>query len=300
MTLVGALETINSMHTKSVALQGQKGSFHELVALQYYPDDTELLYCETFKEVFDRLDSGEAAEAVVAIANNRYGFVPGSFSQLMQRRRHIAIVGEFYLAVKHQLIGLPGATLSDIKEVHSMSVAIGQCESFLETKLANALLVEEQDTAYSAELIAKQGDKSHAAIASKEAADLYGLSVIHSDIQDDPSNITRFYIVTKRTEEEDIPHTKDANKTTAILQTHQSAGSLVDALLPFKKLGINITTLHSSFLPNTGFDMHFLIEFDLSLDDERATLLLTTLEKAGARLESLGSYGKSRHLDKML
>ncbi|MCA9331203.1 hypothetical protein KC957_04070, partial [Candidatus Saccharibacteria bacterium] len=239
-----------------VGIQGTHGSYHEQAARKHYGNGVEIAYLQTFQEVFEALLSGLVAEAVVAIANNRYGFVPGAFSELMRNSADVSIAGEVYLPIRHQLLALPGTTLESIHEVYSQSVALGQCTKFLRSTLAHARLVEEDDTARSAELVSQSGDVHMAAVASSEAAELYGLQVLAQNIQDDDSNITRFLVLKRASTEAG----STGDKTTALLRTSQAAGSLVDALMPFKEHGINISTLHSTFLPNTEFEMQFFIE----------------------------------------
>lgn len=277
-----------------VGIQGTHGSYHEQAARKHFGNDVEIAYLHTFRDVFEALIAGEITEAVVAIANNRYGFVPGAFSELMRHSAEVSITGEVYLPIRHQLLALPGATLESIREVHSQAVALGQCTEFLRSSLSHAQLVEEEDTARSAELVSRNGDLHKAAVASREAADLYGLQVMVSDIQDDDSNVTRFIVLRKGSGEK-----SSGDKTTALLRTSQAAGSLVDALMPFKQHGINISTLHSTFLPNTEFEMQFFVEFDASSQDEKVQAILKQLAADGATLTPLGSYQRqSPDIDK--
>lgn len=271
-----------------VGIQGTHGSYHEQVAQNYFGEDASITYLHTFKDVFIALESEEITHAVVAIANNRYGFVPNAFSEFMRRTDKISIVGEDYLAVRHQLLALPGATLETITEVHSQPAAIGQCNTFLSKTLPDAELIEEDDTARSAELVSKSGQLQKAAIASKKAGELYGLVPVAENIQDDTENTTRFLIVQKASLRT-IPM-ENGNKTTALLKTSQKPGSLVDALLPFKEQEVNISTLHSSFLPNTSFEMQFFIEFDANMSDISMKKVSAQLGTVGADLTVLGSY----------
>lgn len=276
------------MNTPIVAIQGTNGSYHEQVAQEYFDESSTILYLATFKDVFTALNAGEATHAVVAIANNRYGFVPNAFSQLIQNSADVTIVGEAYLAIHHQLLALPGARLESITEVHSQPAALGQCNMFLSSAIPNAQLVEETDTAKSAELVSNSNDLHKAAIASKKAGELNKLVTLAANIQDDSDNTTRFLILKKSGSKKSV--VANGNKTTALLKTSQEPGSLVDALLPFKQQAINISTLHSSFLPNTNFVMQFFIEFDASMSDPSMKQIVTQLNKIGAELTVLGTY----------
>lgn len=270
-----------------VGIQGQAGSYHDIVAKKYFYKEVDIKYIDTFRELFDALESNELDQAVVAIANNRYGFIPESFVEFMGRVDGYTVVGEAYLPVKHHLLGVPGTRVEDIKEVHSQAPALGQCREYLEANLPHAALIEQEDTAQSAQLVAKAADKTKAAIASEVAGELNGLVKIASEVQDDANNLTRFLILSGQKAAE------HGDKTTMLLKTRQTPGSLADALLPFKDNGINISTLHSSFLSNTNFDMQFMLEFEAGMGEERAKKVLEQLTSLGCQINILGSYKKA-------
>lgn len=269
-----------------IGIQGEKGSYHEIVAKKLYEND-EIIYTDNFSEVFDNLLTGLTDLAIIAIANNRYGFIPESFSEIIDHSNEIFIIDEFYLPIKHQLLSINGATLNNIEEVYSQSAAIGQCHKFLESELPNAKITEYIDTAASAKLISELKDPKKAAIASLNASEIYKLQVIKSNIQDDPDNITRFLVIERNN---NLPHDMQNNKTTAILKTSQKTGSLAEALLIFKEKDINITNLHSSFIPNTTFNMQFFIEFDTGSDSVNFENIKQKLKSIGAEIKSIGSY----------
>ena len=280
------------MNNSLIGIQGTHGSYHEEVARQYFGDKVNIQYLNTFKDVFKALEAKQITHAVVAIANNRYGFVPNAFSELMRSADSISIIGEAYLAIRHQLLAIPGTKLSDITEVHSQPAAIGQCTKFLEASLPNARLIEEDDTARSAELVSKSGLNNKAAIASKKAGELYGLNRVTENIQDDPENTTRFLVL--ELADSQTLEAQTGNKTTALMKTSQKPGSLVDALLPFKENHINISTLHSSFLPNTSFEMQFFIEFDANINEPVMKRVMEQLASIGASLKILGCYNSKQ------
>ncbi|HSX47071.1 MAG TPA: prephenate dehydratase domain-containing protein, partial [Patescibacteria group bacterium] len=141
-----------------IAIQGGLGSFHEIAAQAYFGDDLELLCCETFQDVFSALHDQATNKVMVAIGNSRYGDINKVYDVLIAN--HVKkealrywISGEVYVPVTQCLLALPGTTLSDIQEVHSQAPALGQCTTFLHTKLPHAVLVEEEDTAGSAALV---------------------------------------------------------------------------------------------------------------------------------------------------
>lgn len=268
-----------------IAIQGSEGSYHEQVALHYFGNGADIAYMETFRDVFQSLRQGTATHAVIAIANNRYGFISDAYNELIARHKDVTITGESYLRVQHQLLGIPGATLDQITEVHSQAPALGQCHEFLSNNLPHVPLVEQEDTALSAAYVAKTADPAKAAIASKRAGELHGLQVIAGNIQDDSDNFTRFLIL-----QPSDNGSQEGDKTTLLLKTSQKPGSLVDALILFKERDVNVSALHSSFLPNTGFDMQFFVEFDAGMQDVRTVEILQELDKLSDGYEVLGSY----------
>lgn len=268
-----------------IGIQGTRGSYHEAVAQQYFGEAADIEYIDTFKHVFESLRLEKISHAVIAIANNRYNFVPEAYNELIERHAEVSITGEAYLRVQHQLLGVEGTTLDTIKEVHSQAPALGQCHVFLDRELPHIPHVEREDTAMSAAYVAEQNDPTKAAIASTRAGELHGLTVIAPNIQDDKDNITRFLILQRRGEQ-----ALEGNKTSLLLRVGQHPGALVDALQPFKEHDVNIATLQSAYLPNTEFEMQFFIEFNAGIDDLRTTEVLQSLKSQDTPYEVLGSY----------
>lgn len=270
-----------------IGIQGGEGSFHEQALQQIQGSTENMVGIQTHPALFDALRSGQVDQAVSAIANNRYGPIMDTVNALMVG--DLVITGETYVSVRHQLLGIPGARIEDIKEVHSQAPALGQCGIFLHSGILpdGYERVEQDDTAGSAKMVAEANDPSLAAIASAKAGKLYGLEIIRSDIQDDPVNLTRFVVVERRNGQSNHP---DADKTTILLRTGQKPGSLVRALIPFWLRRVNIESLHSSYIPNTQFDMKFLLEFDANEAEGRVQRIYRSLGRQGCDVVTLGSY----------
>lgn len=276
-----------------IGIQGGKGSYHEQAAQHYGQlQGSTLVYQPTFKQVFAGLEAGDYDRALVAIANNAVGFIHEPYSHLvLDGGRQFSICGETYVRVEHHLLGLPGATLTGIRQVHSQAPALGQCTAFLQDQLDGREVVEESDTALSAQRIAEWADPAKAAIASKRAGELYGLQSLAANIQDDPDNITRFLLVARADESLGI---SQANKTTCLLDTGQQPGALVTALLPFREAGVNISSLQSLFVPNSPFHMQFFLEFDAAATDPRTQRIQDWLHGLGCTMTMLGSYASQQ------
>lgn len=268
-----------------IGIQGGKASYHEAAARKLHKT-SDIVYYETFTQVFEALKNEEVDCIVVAIANNRVQFIPDVHEQLVRTNSPYTISGEVYLRIHHALLAIPGARLSDITEVHSQAPALGQCSHFLENILAEAHIVEEHDTAGSAKLVAELQDKTKAAIASEAAGKLYGLVPLQTDVQDDSDNITRFLEVRLK----GVQQMKQANKTSVLLKTPQSAGALLGVLQPFEKEGINLSYLQSRIIPNTAFDIDFFLEFEAAADEPRSQRVTNQLKADGYQIELLGSY----------
>lgn len=269
-----------------IGIQGGKGSYHEAATRHTFGTEADIAYLHTFHEVFESLQTGQIDQAIVAIANNNIGFIHEPYVLLTSIKvSDYWIVGEIYERIEHQLLTVPGASHETIREIYSQAPALSQCSDYLERTFPNAKLIEQEDTARSAEYVSALGDTSKAAIASKEAGELNRLEILDANIQNDPDNITRFVVIEKR------PSAQSAlsnNKCSAILQTGQQSGSLLKALQIFYDFGVNISTLHSAFIPNSAFEMKFLVEFEAS--PIHLAEIAVKLAQRECQLEYIGNY----------
>ena len=275
-----------------VGIQGSRGAFHERAAYQMFGSDVNIEYIPAFDELFATLRAGEIGTAVAAIANVDIGFIDEPHDELVERgEQDYWITAETYVPVAHQLLGLPGATLEQITTVHSMSPALRQCSHTLRKIGPHFHYVEESDTAFSAELVRELGDPSHAAVASQRAGKLNGLETIESDVHDSDKNMTRFLSIKRRADGlEQMDGSED--KSTVLLVTPESKGALYRALEPFDSEGINIDTLHSSFVQDSYFDAQFFMEFEAGLRSSQTKKVLEALRILGCDVKELGSYHK--------
>ena len=178
---------------KRIAIQGIKGSYHDMAAHQYFEnEDIELICCSTFDDIFEALKKDNSIIALLAIENTIAGSLLHNYDLL--RESHMTIVGEHKMRISHSLLCLPDEDWNDIIEINSHPVALAQCREFLQ-KYPDIKIVETEDTAGSAELIRRKQLKGHAAIASKFAAPLYDMKVLEEGIETNKHNFTRFLIV---------------------------------------------------------------------------------------------------------
>jgi chorismate mutase/prephenate dehydratase len=180
--------------------------------------------------------------------------------------------------------------MRSIKAIHSQVPALVQCGEFLEEQFPDAQIIEEHDTAYSAQKVAKDNDPTHAAVASEAAAELYGLKILRRRVQDDKNNITRFLEL--RAGNAADP-SGDEDKTSLLIHTPHVPGSLFGALQSFADRDINLSYLQPKSVPNTAFELLFFIEAEAGLTEARMQEGLGELEDLGYQPEILGTYKKA-------
>ncbi len=273
------------MGSNTISIQGQAGSYHYLVARDFFAVEGDFLMRDSFKEVFADVRAGRSEFGVAAIENSSVGSINEVYDLL--RHSGLFIVGEQYRRISHCLVGLPGANLDGIKQVHSHPMAILQCERFLEEKLPQVDAHERHDTAESVEYVMGLGDKAQAAIASEEAAKLHGAAVLARDIETDKHNYTRFLVLHKRNHVGDV-----VNKTSIMVELANKPGSLYHALGCFESEGINLSKIESRPILGRGWRYYFYIDFEAGINDPRAKRALKCLAGQGHDLTVLGSYQK--------
>jgi prephenate dehydratase len=223
--------------TKTIAFQGEPGAFSHAATNNVFPGE-QALGCVTFEETLAAVQTGKADYAVVPVENSLYGRITDIHHLLPESGLYI--VGETYLRVEMTLLGVPGATLGDIKAVQSLSVALGQCRKFITEhgfRTINAV-----DTAGSAREVSQKGDKSVAAIASRFAGELYGLNLLAENIEDAAHNTTRFLVLSPN-KAEAAP--SPSVKTTFVFRVRNVPAALYKAMGGFATNGVNMTKLES-------------------------------------------------------
>ncbi len=270
---------------RGVAIQGYEGSFHQVAAGIFFGKKTEVIPCDTFRDVMKvAANKKQSGGAVMAIENSIAGSILANYNLLQQS--NLKIVGEVYLHIKQNLLANRGVRLEDIREVHSHTMALQQCYDFLDKYKWK--LVETDDTALSAKHIHQHHSKHIAAIASKLAADLYDLDVIAPNIHTLKNNYTRF-LVLKR--EDEVEVVEDANKASLNFHTDHSKGSLAKVLTKIADGGINLSKLQSFPIPGSDFrySFHADMEFDSIEQFER---VVDSIKPLTAELRIYGIYKK--------
>ena len=270
---------------KSVAIQGIKGSFHHAVAQSYYGEGLSLLECETFDASVKALLENAADQAVMAIENSIAGSIIPNYALIDQN--DLQIVGEYSLSIHHNLMALPGQTLTDLQEVHSHPMALLQCKDFFKAH-PHIRLVEAEDTADEARRIAENAISGIAAIASEQAAALYGLSILAPSIQTIKNNITRFVIVQKKGI---LVDQKNINKAALKFTLDHQRGSLAAVLNVMSDCQLNLTKIQSLPVIETPGKYAFFV--DVTFDEfefyDKARKLITIM---ASQFKILGEYAQ--------
>lgn len=267
-----------------IAIQGEAASFHDIAASEFF-NGSKRIYCDSFYETFKTLVDGKADYALIAIENSLYGSINEVYDLL--RKEDVSIIGETYLRIEQCLIGFPDTDLSAVTDVYSHPVAIAQCEDFLDTYLPHASRNEHPDTAGSVEFIKAQGNKASVAIAGREAAKHYGMTVLKGSIETNKENYTRFMVVSKNSTE---PIRGKANKTSMVLTTSDEPGALYSALGTFARQNINLTKLQSRPIIGKAWHYMFYLDANASTDDPRLKQALEELSLQDCDVDILGSY----------
>ncbi len=247
--------------TTTVSIQGYEGSFHQVAAQYLFGKDIRVIPCNTFKDVIKVAASKKESDGgVMAIENSIAGSILPNYNLL--QKSNLKITGEIYLQIRQNLLVNPGVELSDIREVHSHTMAFQQCYEFLDKY--NWKLVETDDTALSAKHIHQHKTKHIAAIASRLAAELFDLKVLAPNIQTLKNNYTRFLVLQRN---EMVKPLDDADKASVNFHTDRSRGSLAKVLTKISEGGINLSKLQSFPIPGSDFkySFHADMEFE-SLD----------------------------------
>jgi prephenate dehydratase len=243
-----------------IAFQGRPGANSDMACRRFLPN-WEPVPCRYFEDAFATLKSGETDLAMIPIDNSTAGRVAGIHSLLPDSG--FQIVGEYFLPIEHQLLGLKGSSLKDIELVLSHEQALSQCQQTM-----RRLGLETQtfsDTAAAAEEVARRGEKRFAAVAPGLAAELYDLEIIEKDVFDRRGNTTRFIVLSR---EHFIPE-RDGRATMSsfVFRTHSTPASLYKALGGFATNGINITKLESYILDERFTQAQFYIDVEGHLED---------------------------------
>jgi prephenate dehydratase len=262
-----------------LAYQGEPGAYSEAAALQYGGPQAETLPCKSFEDVFDAVSRKKATHGVVPLENSIGGTIHRNYDLLLDH--DLTISGEVELDVVHCLQALPGTKIGDVKVVYSHPQALAQCERYLKELGASVEAV--YDTAGGAKLVAEQQLRSAAALASRRAAEVFGLEVLQEAVQDYEFNITRFFVIGGA-------QPTDADKTTLVFALPSTPGSLFKALSVFALRDINLSKLESRPIRGRPWEYLFYVDIEARRDDLACARALAQLGEFARWSRVLGTY----------
>ena len=273
----------------NIGFQGVHGAYSELAGREFFSDNDEANFVglQNFEDIFIGVKEGSLDYGMIPVENSLAGSVHKNIDLL--NKYDLKIVGEVYLKVEHNLLGTPDSTLGDIKEVYSHWQALAQCEDSIKSHLPNAKVGEYFDTAGSAKFVSEAKDKTKAGIASKLAAETYGLKILKGNFEDNHNNYTRFVIVNKNYQDLDTnPDRK--HKTSVTFSGNSVAGFLYSILKCFADRNINLTKIESRPIPEKTWNYFFYVDFEGKYNDEKCATALDEIRKIVPDLKVLGSY----------
>lgn len=277
------------MTNKLIAFQGELGSNSHMAAQAACPEYAPYP-CQTFEDAFSAVKDGTSELAMIAIENSLAGRV-GDVHHLLPQSE-LFIVGEYFSPIHHQLVGVNGAKIEDIKSIRSHPMALGQCRKII-AKLG-ALAVKSADTAGAVREIYELKDKSIAALGSRLAAETYGLPILEADVEDAKHNATRFVILAA--EPNDAVYEKKKKYITSfVFKVRNIPAALYKALGGFATNGVNMTKIESYQINGSFSATQFYVDIEGHTDERRVQLAMQELSFFCNNLTVLGVYNAHQH-----
>jgi prephenate dehydratase len=269
-----------------IAFQGELGANSHIAIHEVFPS-ADPLPCATFEDAFSAVREGVAPLAMIPIENSLAGRVSDIYHLLPVSG--LGIVGEHFLPIRHQLLGVPGTTIEQLRTVESHVMALGQCREAIRRLGLTPIVAA--DTAGSAREVAQVGDPTRAAIASELAARTYGLEVLAENIEDADHNTTRFLVLAR--EPEDVDPAEGPVITTLVFRVRNVPAALYKALGGFATNGVNMTKLESYMLDGHFSATQFYADVEGHPDDRGLAFALEELDFFSHEVSILGTYPAS-------
>ena len=266
-----------------VACQGVEGAYSQIACEKIFREPF-IMYFKNFEGVFQAIDQGMCQYGILPIENSTAGSVNKVYDLMIQHS--FSIIRTFRLKVDHNLLVKPGTKLEDIREIYSHEQAIHQCSAMLQ-ELKGITVIPVSNTAVAAQMVAQSQRRDVAAISSRTCAELYGLSVLKSSIQDNGNNHTRFICISKNLE-----IYPGADRTSIMMILNHKPGALYRVLARIYTLGINVTKLESRPLPDREFEFMFYFDLETSVYSEEFIQLICELDDLCEEFKYLGSYSE--------
>lgn len=264
-----------------VACQGVEGAYAQIACEKMFKAPF-IMYFKNFDGVFQAIEQGLCEYGILPIENSTAGSVKKVYDLMIHH--NFSIIRSFRLKVDHNLLALPGAKLSDIKEIYSHEQAINQCADFLNT-LPGVKIIPVENTAVAAETVSKSGRMDVAALSSHACEELYDLKSLKDSVQDKGNNRTRFICISKQLE-----IYPGSDKTSIMMILPHKPGSLYRVLARMYTLGINVIKLESRPIPDRDFEFMFYFDLETSIYSDEFVQLMCELDDLCDEFKYLGSY----------
>ena len=265
-----------------VVFQGVEGAYSHAAVRMYFGEDADAYHVEKFEDTMKELGRGQADYAVLPIENSTAGFVITNYDLLSRYDNYI--VGEIYVPVDHVLLGVPGASVSDVKTVYSHNQALMQCSEYLNSH-RDWNQVSMLNTAAAAKKVMEEQDKTQAAVASRTAGELYGLAELKTSISNEKGNTTRFLVLSR-----EPVYEKRASRVTITFEVPHVSGSLYRILGNFIFNGVNMRMIESRPLPDKPFEYRFFVDIEGNLGEAPVHNALAGIRAEASSMRILGNY----------
>lgn len=266
-----------------IAIQGIQGSFHHLVAQEYYGEKVNIQECMTFPDLVHSILKGESTEGVMAIENSIAGSILPNYALIDEQ--NLQVIGEHYMPIDMNLMALPGQEIKHIKKVCSHPMALLQCKEFFKQH-PHIKLIEDEDTAEVARRISVKGSPGVAALASRAAARIFGLEILAESVHTKKSNATRFLIIGVNKKK---PNGEVLDKASLKFELESRRGSLVSVLNIIRDYDLDMTKIQSMPIIETPWKYSFFV--DVLFDDYQAfQKAMEIIEVMTDHLKILGIY----------
>lgn len=265
-----------------VACQGTEGANSQAACEKLF-SFPNIMYFNNFESIFSAVESGLCRYGILPLENSTAGSVRQVYDLMIKKK--FSIVRSVRVQINHVLLAKPGVKLEDITEIISHEQALAQCSDYIKNK--NFTITECDNTAMASKTVAQSEKRNVAAIASRSCAELYGLNILDSNIQNNANNYTRFICISKKLE-----IYPGADRTSMMMVTSHKPGSLYRVLSRFFALGVNLTKLESRPIPERDFEFRFYFDISESVYSPALTQLICELENELEEFSYLGSYSE--------
>ena len=274
---------VDELETKKarVVFQGAPGAYSQAAMMKYFGDKVNCFHVDSFRDAMGAIEEGSADFAVLPIENSTAGIVSEIYDLLVEFENYI--VGEQIIEIEHCVLGVSGSKLEDIKTVYSHPQSLMQSAKYLETK--DWQQISMQNNAFAAQKVAKEQNKTQAAIAGAHAADIYGLEILEKGVNQSDTNSTRFIIVTNQK-----IFKKDAGRISICFELPHKSGSLYHMLSHFIYNNLNMTKIESRPIEERNWEYRFFVDIEGNLADSSVKNALRGLREEAMNMKVLGNY----------